>query len=241
MILEILEWCITPSSWLARRSGLLAEQIAIRHRANRCRMAWKTHLDACKSFVARNTNVGGHVVILGSGHLNDVDWKFLNDRFDKITLVDVVHPLEIQCRAFFSKRSVNLVACDVTGHLSDRKSPSSICGLLSEADVVLSICLLSQLALPFQKRWQDLPSSERTTRVHKIYEEHLAQLRLAKKALVITDVAQRYDSNDEWASVLHDFPLPESSDSWIWEIAPPHEHGIPERGSEHRRVEACVL
>jgi hypothetical protein len=241
VILEMLEWCITPSTWLARRSGLLAEQIAIRYRGNRCRKAWKPHLDACKSFVARNANTGGHVVILGSGHLNDVDWKFLNDRFDKITLVDVVHPLEIQCRAFFSKRRIKLVASDVTGLISDRKNPPSICGLLSEADVALSICLLSQLALPFQKRWQDLPASERTARAHKIFEEHLAQLRSVSKALMITDVAQRFDSELEWTSLLHDFSLPESSDSWIWEIAPPHEHGMPERGSERRRVEAFVL
>ena len=51
MIAEALEWLVTPASGLARRSGLLARQIAIRHRAARCRSLWQAHLQATRNFI----------------------------------------------------------------------------------------------------------------------------------------------------------------------------------------------
>ena len=105
MIFELLEWAVTPCPWFARGNGLLAAQIAIRHRAKRCRAAWNGHLEACKKFVAEAVGslpADQNLVILGSGHLNDFDPAFLLRRFQKLTLVDAVHPLEIQIRARFS-------------------------------------------------------------------------------------------------------------------------------------------
>jgi len=96
MILELLEWAVTPCPWFARRHGLLAAQIAIRHRAKRCRAAWNGHLEACKKFVTEAVGslpADENLVILGSGHLNDFDFAFLQRRFQNITLIDAVHPL----------------------------------------------------------------------------------------------------------------------------------------------------
>ena len=35
MLLEALEWCLTPCPWASRRSGFLAAQIASRHKVTR--------------------------------------------------------------------------------------------------------------------------------------------------------------------------------------------------------------
>ena len=144
MILELLEWIATPCSWSARTNGLLAAQIGIRHRARRCRAAWKPHLDACRQFVAEAVGpspADETLTILGSGHLNDFDLEFLQRRFKKITLVDAVHPIEIQIRASFSRGRLRLIA-------SDLSSPNAeIEDLVSRSSWTISSCLLSQLSL----------------------------------------------------------------------------------------------
>jgi hypothetical protein len=117
MILELLEWAVTPCPWFARRHGLLAAQIAIRHRAKRCRAAWNGHLEACKKFVTEAVGslpADENLVILGSGHLNDFDLAFLQRRFQNITLIDAVHPLEIQIRARFSSGRLRLRTADLS-------------------------------------------------------------------------------------------------------------------------------
>ncbi len=211
MILETLEWCATPCPWFARRRGLLAAQIAIRHRANRCRAAWKPHLDACRQFVADTLGSGPrleNLVILGSGHLNDLDLRFLLSRFERITLVDAVHPLEIQIRAKFSKGRLNSVTAD----LCEPSKP--VADLVSRSDWTISSCLLSQL-----------PLFAETDGARAILSRHLELLATAPRSILITDVAKRASGENEWTSLSGNARLPEADAEWIWTIAPPGENG----------------
>lgn len=246
MILEILEWAITPATWTSRRRGLLAAQIAIRHRRSRCASAWQPHLDSCKTFVASHTEHLGpplqHCVILGSGHLNDIDLAFLRKNFSLITLVDAVHPIEIQLRSSFSFGRLRLVTSDLSGMLAapEPKYPLKldphVVALVSSADWVISSCLLSQLplhALCFKDDSRHIES------IHAVYAAHLNLLRKSRNAILITDTARRLDPDPTWHSLLHNFPLPLPSATWTWLLAPPGEKDSD--AGESRRVEAFTF
>ena len=244
MILELLEWCFTPTSWSARTNGLLAEQIAIRHRASRCRRIWRSHLQNSKSFVNRHVSRGKHVAILGSGHLRDIDPRHLKSTFSRITLVDVVHPLEVQILALFSGGRIQLRVSDLSGALHAKESDSpmvldqNLRSHLKGADVLVSCCLLTQLGLPIAHRWEKrFDAAFVEAGVRRIQQHHIDLLSSASKAILITDTAQRYGC-DEWSPLLSKVRLPEPRESWLWDIAPPEEHGLKGLGAEQRRVEA---
>ncbi|MFM8982430.1 MAG: hypothetical protein ACKOLA_05890 [Spartobacteria bacterium] len=218
MILELLEWAVTPCPWTARTNGFLAAQIAIRHRAKRCRAAWNGHLEACRKFVAESVGsrtADENLVILGSGHLNDFDLAFLQTRFRNITLVDAVHPIEIQMRARFSSDRLRLFS-------SDLSQPSAeIEDLVSRASWTISSCLLSQLPL-----FSRLPSPT-------LFDQHLALLRKSPRSVLISDVAKRLGSGP-WESLIENHPLPHPAAEWIWTSAPAGESGpLPEERLIH--------
>lgn len=221
MIVEMLEWCATPCPWFARRRGLLAAQIAIRHRAARCRDAWSPHLDSCRNFFAKaleTDSARGHLVVLGSGHLNDFDLSFLKSRFERITLVDAVHPLEIQIRARFCSDRLRTVAADLS------KPPGFIASMVADSDWTVSSCLLSQL-----------PLFAGETEAEDVIVRHLELIRCAPNRVLITDTASRPIGSNKWEPLLNSSMLPEPEAEWIWTIAPPGENG-PE--GEERLVHA---
>ncbi|MFM8363526.1 MAG: hypothetical protein ACKOAS_00050 [Verrucomicrobiota bacterium] len=209
MIAEALEWCLTPCPWFARRRGILAAQIAIRHRAKRCRSSWKSHLEACRQFVAcalQKSERQARLVILGSGHLNDFDLRFLRTRFDRIFLVDAVHPLDIQIHALVSKGHVGLLTADLS------EPNKKIAEIVSSSDWVFSSCLLSQLGLF---------SASRDSR--SILKQHLDLLTMARNAVFITDVAKREPGATEWVSLFENAGFLGAEIEWIWNLAPPGE------------------
>jgi hypothetical protein len=247
MILEILEWCLTPASLRARTSGLLGEQIAIRHRALRCRSAWEGHLQASKAFLKRNLPQGRHVAVLGSGHLHDVDLEYLIERFQRVTLVDIAHPVEVRIRALCSGNKVQLFSGDLSGalHMENPNSPivfdHPLTHLLRSVDTLLSSCVLTQLALPLLKRWDGhFTEHEIDLCVNRIRKSHLSLLKASPCGILITDTARRY-GQDAWTPLLADLDLPLPSERWIWDIAPSVEHGMKDRGSEQRQVDGFVF
>ena len=247
MILEILEWCLTPASLRARTSGLLGEQIAIRHRALRCRSAWEGHLQASKAFLSRNLPQGRHVAVLGSGHLHDVDLEYLIERFQRVTLVDIAHPVDVRIRALCSGNKVKLFSGDLSGalHMENPDSPivfeHPLAHLLRSVDTLLSSCVLTQLALPLLKRWDGhFTEPEINLCASRIRQSHLSMLRSCPCGILITDTARRY-GQEAWAPLLADLDFPMAVEGWTWDIAPRSEHGLRDRGSEQRLVEAFVF
>ncbi|MFM8830495.1 MAG: hypothetical protein ACKOHM_05755 [Spartobacteria bacterium] len=247
MILELLEWCLTPASLRARSTGLLAGQIAIRHRSLRCRHEWQPHLECCKNFLRRNLISGKHVAVLGSGHLRDIDLRHLKKHFARISLVDVVHPLEVRLLAMFSRGRIRLLSGDLSGALHLKRPASTISleknlrSSLEEADTLVSACLLSQLALPFTQRWSGRFSEQEISQTScLIGQMHLGLLKNAKQSLLMTDSAQRY-GNDDWIPLLPGLDLPPAHERWIWDIATAGEHGLKGLGDEQRLVEASLF
>ena len=229
MILEALEWCATPASWRARTQGFLAAQIAIRHRKRRCARHWRSHLEASRRFIEEQVAVDNdgpreHAVVLGSGHLNDIDPAFLNRTFRRITLVDVVHPIEVQLRCIASRGRWSCVSTDLAA------PDPRILALVQNASWVFSTCLISQLPLGQQ------PESALA-----IIGRHLELLRSARRSVLVTDAARRFSPAEDWEPLWEGAVLPDALATWVWRIAPPEEHGDPGRGCEERRVEASVL
>ena len=231
----------------ARTSGLLAEQIAIRHRAIRCRASWKSHLQSSKAFIARNSARGKHVAVLGSGHLHDIDLRHLKKNFERITLVDIVHPLEIRILSQFSGGSVRLLSGDLSGALGV-KNPShpvsieeKILNALRDADTLISACVLTQLSLPAIKKWSGRFSDQEVAHgVARIRHSHIALLKDSPCGILVTDTALRH-GEEAWSPLLDELKLPHPLMQWVWDIAPGKEHGLKGRGGEQRRVEAFVF
>jgi hypothetical protein len=224
-----MEWCATPASWHVRRQGFLAAQIAIRHRRRRCEGFWRSHLEASRRFIDDCVAVeaGGrreHAVVLGSGHLNDISARFLDRAFRRITLVDVVHPIEVRLRCMVSRGRWRCVSTD----LSDPEQ--QVVELVHNASWVFSTCLLSQL-----------PLNHVEALAFNILDRHLELLRSARRSVLVTDTSKRFSAEEKWVGLLGGIKLPEPRKSWIWQLAPPGEHGNPGRGCEERLVEASVL
>lgn len=95
MLREAVEWALTPAPGPARQLGYLAESIALEARWRRCRRAWASHLENSRRAVmdaAASCPRRRLVAILGSGPLLDVPLASLARTFDRVLLVDIVHP-----------------------------------------------------------------------------------------------------------------------------------------------------
>lgn len=202
MLLEALEWLITPCPWTARWQGALARQIAIRHRHRRCRAAWADHLARSRTAVQQRLHAmdGGLMVVLGSGHLNDVPSPPPGFR---AVLVDLVHPIEIQIIAACSGGRLTLQTADVFA------PPSRLQSLIATADLCVSAGLLSQLALDSRSG----PGPANAAR-------HWDLLGTARHRLLITDVAVRTHSREVWDPLFDSSALPEPCEEWIWPLIP---------------------
>ena len=194
------------------------------------------------SHTERSDSSARHCVILGSGHLNDIDLAIIQKNFSLITLVDAVHPIEIQLRSLFSFGRLRLVTTDLSGMLEEPEPTSPLklgphlVALVSSADWVISSCLLSQLPLHAPCFKND---SRHIESIHAVYAAHLDLLRQSRNAILITDTARRLDPDPIWHSLLHDFPLPAPSATWTWLLAPPGEKDSDT--GESRRVEAFAF
>jgi hypothetical protein len=184
---------------------------------------------------------------MGSGHLRDIDLRHLKKQFPRISLVDVVHPLEVRLIALLSKGRIRLISSDLSGALQLREPSLAIFleknlrDSLEDADALVSSCLLTQLALPSSKRWSGRFSEcDIAQTAQRIGQCHLDLLGDAKRAVLISDSAQRY-GNDDWSPLLPGLDLPSPSEKWIWDIAPAEEHALKGLGAEQRLVEASVF
>jgi len=249
MILEALEWCLTPASRAARAGGHLSEQIAIRHRALRCAEAWAEHLARTKAYVNARLDQGGReVAVLGSGHLHDVDVAGLLSRFDRVVLIDAVHPLEVRFRAATSRGRIVCLAADLCGLPPDpRLGPTetvrtegAVFDRIRTADLVVSVNLLSQLVVVPVRRWAlaEHPDEAIIRAARSVLEAHIGLLRSCRRALLISDAAHRFDGGP-WEDLLLGLDAGPAEESWMWTLAPRGEE--KDGRVEERRVEARRL
>lgn len=213
----------------------------------RCRRSWQNHILASRAFLVRNSGHGKHVAVLGSGHLHDIDIRHLKKNFDRITLIDIVHPLEVRLLAAFSGGVVRLVSGDLSGALHV-KNPNAafsiernISHVLKDADTMISACVLTQLPLPACKKWSRYYSEEEVSRaVSRIQDFHIEMIKKSPVGILLTDTAKRY-GEEAWTPMLGNAVLSSPVDQWTWEIASQTEHGLKGTGPEQRLVEAFVF
>ncbi len=94
----LLAWALSlvnPAPLRLRRRGYVRQSGLLHARSRRCRAAWAPHLARARGVIlaAAEATVGrGSAVVLGSGLLDDVPLDSLAKLFDRVTLVDAVHP-----------------------------------------------------------------------------------------------------------------------------------------------------
>ena len=243
MFTEVYEWLTTSCPRDARKLGYLQESIAIRARYKRHRTRWQPHLDASKSVIRAAMEGPGNkrmAVILGSGALYDVPLDALARTFERVELVDIVHPKEArQIAAAYpnvtfrnediSGTSQTLAAMPRRAAEAPRVGALPI--LTSDTDLVVSVNLISQLAEIPQARLQartDITDGDRRSFATEIVRRHVQWLSALKcRVCVISDIERHYvDQNgtqlEPWDS-LHGVALPESGTDWLWDLAPAGE------------------
>ena len=260
MILEALEWTITPASLLARRSGLLAGQIAIRHRAQRCRALWHSHLSATRLAISAHletyTQPLRRVMVMGSGHLHDCDLQDLLKKADHVVLVDIAHPLELYWQRARHKGRITLISRDLSfslnmalrGQTTIAPPDAEFLAQVQQCDLVISLNLLSQLPIGAHDIWtrqgRDEKQIEQLAGV--IVANHVALLQETSHALLITDRVVRLRGLENgkplvgaWQDLLYGFTLPAPHTDWLWTIASPQERG--DEYWEERHVGALAI
>jgi hypothetical protein len=248
MLAEALTWLITPAPWVARRLGYLKEAVAITARYRRCRAAWTPHLeqsrDAVLTFSAQQPR-RRTLVILGSGAGLDLPLEALASQWQRIVLVDLVHPWAIRWRAArlpqvsFATWDIAGVAAallDCPGRLPE---PVPQWFLPDDTDAVVSLNVMAQLPV-VPLAWlsaHGMPAAACDAWARQVIAAHWQRLRsFGVPALLITDfVAETRPCHNRALkrtpkeatpaemiqSTLFGFTLPnEPVRTWVWTIAP---------------------
>lgn len=238
MIRELIEAWRTPATPAARRLGYLYETIAFRERYRRCRESWKSHLRKCHEVIDKATaNRGGNLMILGSGPLFEIPLAELTKRFERVILVDLVHPRPVRAQ-WGSCGKVLLIEQDLLGICDELMAWRPGASLPTprppdwsylHPDFVISANCLSQLALMPRQRLESLPphlpADELNEYCERLSAAHLQQVAaLNASHLIIADFETRVKSRSgeilEKARPYFDPQALDMHDQWIWNIAP---------------------
>lgn len=225
----LLAWALSlvnPAPLRLRRRGYVRQSGLLHARSRRCRAAWAPHLARARGVIlaaAETTVRRGSAVVLGSGLLDDVPLDALAKLFDRVTLVDAVHPWPARLAA---RRHGNVAL--TTAEISARLTDPGLAGLCAAADLIVSANLLSQLPIvpieAYEARGLEAPPRLGT----QIVETHLAALdRLAghvERICLITDTVQRAEDRagrvTDSLDLMFGVMLPPPAEAWDWELAP---------------------
>lgn len=235
MLREALEYLVTPVDPEFRGTHYLAEAIATRSRARRCRRDWAPHLENCRRVVSAAVECCARyrtALVLGGGLAHDLPLSELSAAFERILLVDVVHLWPVR-RAARRLGNVELVAHDVT---------ESALGLIrggrevrapdrfpddGAIDLVVSLNVASQLPViplaALEKR--GVPEEEVDAIGRRLVEAHLDWLdRFDARTCLLMDAEKRVYSRDgtlvDAISAVRGAVVPEHDESWDWHVAP---------------------
>jgi hypothetical protein len=262
MIVEFLEYTITPCSAIARSMGFLKSSIEVRARYRRCCAAWQAHLDHTRESIleaARLSKGRRKAVLFGAGLVHDIPIRELSGMFEEVVLVDIVHTISsrLQTAPF---GNVSRISADVTETVdklpelarTSGKLPNHMPQLLlldDRVDFTVSVNLLSQLGwVPgwYLKRSHSKSAIEEFQR--HLVEAHLEYLRIIPgHTALITDYQWQtlptpdaqtrlgLTASEPW-DVLHGRRLPAPDKTWDWDIAP-----APERDPDYNFVASVAF
>jgi hypothetical protein len=246
VILELIEYILTPCSWSARTMGFLRSSIQVRARYKRCQIHWQEHLELTRGMILTAAQMAPRrrrAVVFGAGLLHDIPLAELSQMFESVILADIVHTWPCRLKALeFS--NVKLHRMDVTGVVKQlprtRRSPSLPLPVSCPEEFVddpfldftVSVNLLSQLSwVPGHFLSQARPDLEIAAMKSQLIFAHLDYLRrLPGHTALITDTlwsavpvsGAHPGSREEW-DVLSGVALPEPFRAWDWRIAPAPE------------------
>jgi hypothetical protein len=259
MIREWVESLVTPCPPARRELGYLHELIAIAARHRRCRAAWADHLARSRTAVVAavgRTPLRRTAIVLGSGPLLDLPLADLAAAFERVVLIDAVHPLAARWRAR-RYRNVELRTADVSGVIEalrvrrpgDALPTPRPCAALHQPDVdlIISLNLLSQLGvLPeewLRRRGGAAAAAQAAAFGALVTQAHLDDLaRCRATVCLISDIEWlRVDPAGrivERGSSIFDVAPPEPAEEWLWSIAPAPE-ADPLISEQRRVIVAC--
>lgn len=241
MILEMIEYFLTPCPRHLRKMGFLSELLGIKVRYRRCRKAWDPHLTQTMAVIREGMQQcvqRRKAVIFGSGMIYDIPLGELAGNFREVLLVDLLHPLRARnlARKF---PNVRLVSEDVTGVVEEiskltpfSKSPLPNCRSTlflddPEIDFVASVNLLSQLPhipVTHLKKLGNYDVAVRDKLGAALIREHLSYLMKFPGVVTLVSDVQRLKLKDgnivESHSAIYDVPIPWAGQRWIWHLAP---------------------
>lgn len=221
---------------IAKKTGLARDQEGIIQRYFREKQNWDIHLRNTRDFILQHTaERTGTVIVLGSGWLLDVPVKELTQRFDRVYLADIRHPIQVQ-KKMQSFPQVELLTVDLTGGLlnfaqSHKKKQSSSKdyiehhrppGLPDEIDCYISCNILNQLDILLWETAKKSISDKEFIQVRSyIQQQHLAQLQ-AKKSCLIADIQQtaidlnKPNCSTTSSSLYTSLPSTPKKQEWEW-------------------------
>ena len=242
MIAEFIESLLTPAPQWAKGMNFLHEAIAIEARARRCRDAWIPHQKHTKEAILNAIQTCDQhrtVLVVGSGACLDIPLAELAETFERVILIDIVHPLKVKR---LGRQNVVHVTLDITGQmeslyhnpetLPERYVPD-IYHDCPDIDVVLSVNLASQLpVMPLKylahKLSHDVNELDRFAK--NLMKAHFTWLsRFTCTSALICDTAwERLDVKGkliEWDDPLFGLIAQRPMREWLWDVAPTQETG----------------
>lgn len=244
MFRELVEYFFTPATKLARKYGFLNQSIALKHRFDRCRKIWEPHLLNTQQLfleIARTLPKKDKVIVMGSAHLHEIPLHLLLQEFQKVVLVDIIHPLKHHSAAKANSR-IELITQDISGVLADLEKCKTVADLEQlfekqtespfyfEADLIVSGNLISQLALlPMDyishQIKRSLTLEEKDRFCTWAAEKHLSALqKCSGKILVYADREVIYRGRNDEIMYQGQYPIDFKDFSfikeWTWTLAP---------------------
>ena len=222
--------------------GYVRELQALEARQNRCRAAWRPHLENTRALILEATELceqRGKVLLLGSGLLFDIPVAELSERFREVVLVDIIH-LRTVHRQVEQYPNVHMVQKDITGAVEqlytcfrNRKSvriPQYRPDFFLEDgfDLVVSSNILSQLPV--------IPNAFASRRVgiftdgqmadfsRRLVENHLDWLSAFPHTVCLIADLERLQYEGlrliRREESLWGVALPKGGREWSWDLAP---------------------
>lgn len=239
VILEALEYLVTPCPRWARTCGFAFEAMAYHGRYRRNQAAWQPHLDQSKRIIREAIDkcpTRRTAVIGGSGYGFDLPLEELAESFDRVYLVDAIQPWKIRYAAL-TNRSLKTAHADLSdivtmarkGHWPNHIAVPAYFLSHPGVDLVVSANVISQLpVMPLKQlgRRVNLDPGRSAELQFNVMARHIDWLNSFDAVRVLigdqarTEIKKGAETRIE---ILEGHKLGPAAGQWDWPIAPAGE------------------
>ena len=230
---------------ILRKFGFKKDQNGIINRYLREKGAWETHLSNTKKFITDFTKnkAKDSCVVLGSGWLLDVPIEDLRKIFNKVYLIDIVHPRQI-IHKYRKNENIKFIQADISGYIMpvytllknsskikvpvnniEQQFPESFKEKINNASMIVSVNILNQLDIlicDYITKF-NIYSDEEINAFRKIIQQKHIDLLSQNKSCIITDYEElNYDDNMQLVKnkplVYIELPKSKNGKKWKWDF-----------------------